>query len=215
MSYGTQGFRLYATALKSSTYVTAVLVCLLIAATARGNDKRPFSISDDIELSHFGDPYTGKAEAIQFSPDGRYVAVYTERGRLQLDRPEGTLRIYRSRDIGGALHGADVSAVPPPLWALSRSTANSGPIVSSWRWLPDSSAIAFLERRTNGDNELLLAYVKSKTVEPLSLKDQAVRAFDIRDQKTYVYAVVAPNHDEEAQVDRNAPAVVATGRLLE
>src|SRR5882762_154713 len=63
-------------------------------------EARPFTVADDIELSRFGDPNGGQAEAVRLSPSGDSVAVYTERGRIDVNRPEGELRIYRMHDIG-------------------------------------------------------------------------------------------------------------------
>ena len=36
---------------------------------------------------------------MQFSPDGNYFVVWTERGRLDLNRVEDSVRFYRTGDI--------------------------------------------------------------------------------------------------------------------
>src|SRR5260221_11137064 len=64
----------------------------------RGAQRR-FTVSDHIEVAHFGDPYTLKADPVSFSPDGQYFAVDSERGLVTQDRPESTIRVYRTEDI--------------------------------------------------------------------------------------------------------------------
>src|SRR5437773_3600953 len=54
--------------------------------------KKPFTVVEDISLSQFGDSWTAQAEAVGFSPDGKFFAVCTQRGRLDLNRVEGSLR---------------------------------------------------------------------------------------------------------------------------
>src|ERR1039458_4824619 len=76
--------------------------------------KRPFTVADDIELTHFDDG----AEAVRFSPDGNYFAVYTERGRLDLNRPEDSLRFYRSQDVENFLEHPDELQSPSPIWII-------------------------------------------------------------------------------------------------
>jgi hypothetical protein len=186
----------------------------VLAFTAQAAEGRPFTVIEEIGLAHFGDPYTSEAEALQFSPDGKYLAALTERGRIDLDRPEDTLRIYRTQDVRAVLRRPNNSDPPTPFWSLSRSTDKDGPIITNWRWLKDSSGIAFLERHEHGKNQLTLADLKSKAVLPLSPAGVDVRAFDIRDREHYVYAVADQGVLDSAAVEGNAAAIVGTGRPI-
>jgi len=128
-----------------------------------------FTVADEIGIAHFGDPYYGEAEVLLFSPDGNYFAVDTERGRLELNQVEDSLRFYRTKDIQSFLQQSDRSQPPSPVWVVDRSD-KEGPVIQSWRWLPDSSAVAFLEGGGDfADKRLMLADVRKKTVEPLTL----------------------------------------------
>src|SRR5580704_10216055 len=60
--------------------------------------KRPFTVADDIGFAYFADLYGGAA-AVEFSPDGNYFAVDTERGHLDLNTVEDSLAFYRSQDV--------------------------------------------------------------------------------------------------------------------
>src|ERR1700733_14916665 len=145
--------------------------------------KSTFTVADEIGLTLFGTPLGGPPE-IHFSPDGKYFAVWTERGRLDLNRPEDSLRFYRTRDIENFLEHAG-SQPPSPMWVLTLSTDKAGPVIMNWRWLADSSGVAFLERVEGGNQRLVLADIRKNTTEPLTPANEMVREFDIRDREHY------------------------------
>src|SRR5713101_6860227 len=76
--------------------LVAVVMSIIVPSEAK---KRPFTVADDITLAHFGDPYTGEAEPVTFSPNRRYFVVCTEQGLIDQNRPESTLRIFRTEDV--------------------------------------------------------------------------------------------------------------------
>jgi dipeptidyl aminopeptidase/acylaminoacyl peptidase len=175
--------------------------------------KARFTVADEIELTHFGDPYTGEAEAVLFSPDGNYVAVDSEHGRLDLNRPEDSLRFYSVRDIENFLEHGD-SQTLSPIWLVTLSTDKEGPVIRSWRWLADSSGVAFLERVEGGNQRLMLADVLNKSIEPLTSATEMVRSFDIRDRQHFVYIVADPTTREKLQAEHRSPAIAGPARPL-
>ncbi len=175
--------------------------------------KTRFTVADEIGLTHFGDPYTGQAEAVLFSPDGNYLAVDSERGRLDLNRPEDSLRFYRVRDIQDFLDHSD-SQPPSPVWVVTLSTDTEGPVITKWRWLADSSGVAFLERVKGGNQRLVLADIRKNTTEALTPANEMIREFDIRDREHYVYIVADPAPREQLQAERDAPAIAGSDRPL-
>jgi dipeptidyl aminopeptidase/acylaminoacyl peptidase len=194
--------------------IAGLLALLVSPVGAQSAVGKPFTVATEIGIAHFGDPYAGEAEALHFSPDGRYFAVLTERGRIDLNRPEDTMRIYRSQDVLSFLRVPGNSQTLVPFWTFNRSTDEDGPIISHWRWLRDSSGIAFLERGAYGSNRLVLADLKQKALEPLTPKGETIKAFDIRDRRHYVYAVADPGLLRRGANERKAAAVVGTGRPL-
>jgi dipeptidyl aminopeptidase/acylaminoacyl peptidase len=190
---------------------------LLFSVTAGAGDGavKPFTVAMEIGLAHFGDPYTGKAEAVEFSPDRSYFAVDTERGRLDVNVPEDSIRIYRSREASDFLRHPAHARPPSPVWTISRATAPEGPVITHWRWLSDSSGIAFLERITSGNRRLVLADLGKRSIEQLTRGGEDVAGFDIRDRSHYVYTVIDDGGlRNQAQVERKAAAIVGTGRAL-
>src|SRR6266403_5910552 len=120
---------------RHSSWSAGVLALFFAAVSTQAAAGRPFTVNEEIGLAHFGDPYTGEAQALQFSPDGRYFAALIERGRIDLNRPEDTLRIYRVQEVLSALGRGEGAEPPTPFWAFERSTDKDGPIITHWRWL--------------------------------------------------------------------------------
>jgi len=172
--------------------------------------KRPFTVAEEIGMTLFGDAKGGKPE-VHFSPDGSYFAVWTERGRLDVDRPEDSLRFYRSQDVVNLLKLPEDSLLRPT-WIVTRSTNKSGRIIDSWRWLADSSGVAYLERTEDGKKRLMLADLQKRAIQGLTDATEDVGAFDVRDRQHFVFTVNDPVEAKEWQVERQAPAVVGTGR---
>src|SRR5713226_10349645 len=151
--------------------------------------KRRFTVADDIGVANFGHIYAGKADAVTFSPDARYFVVDTERGLLEQDRSESTLRVYRTEDVHQFILRPELMGEPSPIWIFSMSTYKDGPVITRIRWLADSSGIAFLAKTAAGNDQLFLGDLKTKTLSALTLNDQSVKAFDIRDRDHFVYSV--------------------------
>jgi dipeptidyl aminopeptidase/acylaminoacyl peptidase len=178
--------------------------------------KRRFTVADDIGFSRFAGHYKQVPDVI-YSPDGKYFAVETERGSLEQNRPESTIRIYRVENVQSFLVHRDRDAPPPnPIWTISRATYKNAPIITDLRWLADSSGIAFLLATESGSFQLFIADLNIGKVSELTPADVNVRAYAIRDRKHYVYVSLSPAV-ERAIVDSGTLGVnsVATGHDLE
>ena len=175
---------------------------------------RHFTVADDIGLSHFGDPNSLDEPAFVFSPNRKYFVVHAERGRLDLNQPEATIRVYRSEDVRQFLLHPEIAGEPTPAWEFSRSTHRNGPIITNIRWLADSSGFAFLTKTADGKNQLFLAKIQALTVSALTPENQHVTAFDIRSENSLVYTVLSPVAWERAHAQSRATSIVGTGRGL-
>ena len=180
--------------------------------------KKPFTVADDIEASLLLPQADGAT--VRFSPDGNYFAVYSERGRLDMNKVEDSLRFYRSQDVENFLGHPNESQPPLPSWVVNR-TYKKGPVISEWHWLADSSGVAFLEPAADGNYHLVLADFRRRTLEPLTSTTEKLgeyALFDVRDRDHYVYTAVNPLESKKLQKERQAelygPATVGTGRHL-
>lgn len=207
-------------------FLLAVLVNTPSLCASAQQIKRPFTVADDIGLALF-DPGD---DDVRFSPDGKYFAVYSERGRLDVNRVEDTLRFYRTQDIRDFLDRADRRQPPSPAWIVTRSACQESGSISHWRWSDDSSGIAYLECTREGNSRLVLADLRDKVVKTLSLPTESVEVFDtndaigpgtfdVHDKNNYVYSGIGPTERKviqaERSAERRAPAIVGTGDPLE
>jgi dipeptidyl aminopeptidase/acylaminoacyl peptidase len=193
--------------------VICLLGVLIGSAAPLQAARRPFDVTDDIALSRFGSSASFDDDPCAFSPDARFLAVYTEHGRVDLNRPESILRVYRTEDIIRTLHDRRRTAEPSPLWEIHQSTYRSGPIITRVRWLRDSSGVAFLSKTASGNNQLLLADLRTRVIHPLTDDDQYVTSFDIGTQHNYVYTVLArPPLKQAPGIEKST--IIGTGKDL-
>jgi dipeptidyl aminopeptidase/acylaminoacyl peptidase len=178
--------------------------------------KKPFTVADEIGLRFFGGGEGNRgAKALDFSPNGKYIAIDTERGRLDLNRVEDSLRFYRTEDIKNFLAGSDQSKPPAPVWIMTAPPQKEGSVINDWRWLADSSSVAYLESIEEGYKRLVLADLTKKTVEALTSKTENVGSFDIRDRQHYVYTSSEPAELLKKKEAEGHPAtVVGTGKNI-
>jgi dipeptidyl aminopeptidase/acylaminoacyl peptidase len=169
------------------------------------NGTRRFTVADDIGLNQLG-------RTVMFSPDDRYFIVTSDRGRLDLNRRESSLRVYSTEEIHRALSRPDTTNKPPPFWTISKSTYKDGPIISRVQWLPDSSGFVFLAKTPSGNDQLFLANIRTKAVQALTKEDEQVTAFDVDSASHFVYCVPSPAIKRQALESEHAAAVVGTGQ---
>src|SRR6266849_5734747 len=78
----------------------ALFFSFLILGCSLALGQRPFSPEDDVGLTLF--EYAGRGApggVIKYSPDAKYFAVVTERGRLDLNAPEDTIWVFRMEEV--------------------------------------------------------------------------------------------------------------------
>ncbi len=185
-------------------FIVGLSICLGYSALSYGA-KRPFTVVDDISLSRFADrPYI-------VSPDRRLTVVLTEKGILKTNRPESTLRVYSLARVRWSLSHADDGKKVPPLWIIRLSTYRDGPIVSSVRWLPNSSGIAFLAKTHDGNDRLFLADVSSQTLIALTARSEHITGFSVKDRKNFAYSVLRRSMLLHGELEEGSPSFVATG----
>src|SRR5260370_21708794 len=174
----------------------AILVSLMSLCTfGQPSPKRLFTAADDVGLTLFD--YAGRRPpggVIKFSPDGRYFAVVTEQGRLELNAPEDAIWIFRTEEVQTFVRRPGQPAALSPLRLVRMATDKDGPIIENVRWLDDSSGIAFtaLQKSVRCKfRQLFVVDIETHALKALTPDDQDVSEFDIRG-KNYVYQVRAP-----------------------
>jgi dipeptidyl aminopeptidase/acylaminoacyl peptidase len=191
------------------------LCCKSYSSSATLEHKKHFTVADEIGISLFMAD-SGRSN-VCFSPNGAYIAVLSQRGRLDLNRPEYSLRFYRRSDVERFLTEEETAVAPSPAWDLHLSTDTEGQIIQHWRWLPDSTGVAFLQRE-HGMRRLVIADPRSRSIHEITPANEDVDSFDIRDRSHFVYTATDPTEIralvQSERKERHAPAIVGTGRRL-
>lgn len=177
--------------------------------------RKPWTLADEIALRLFIPDMDGANP--RFSPDGKYFAVYSQRGRLDLNRPEYSLRFYRSTAVEDFLTHSGDSHPPIPIWDLSLATDKEGQIIHDWHWLADSSGVAFVQR-VLGKERLVITNIAEKKLKAVTDLTERIDRFDVRNSDHYVFIAPDPEEvrqaEQKAKSERKAVAIVGTGRRL-
>lgn len=195
-----------------------VVVCLIGVASqiaSAQQSKRPFTVADEIGLTLFDDPGGGHGDRVRRSPDGNFFAVWSERGRLDINQVEDSLRFYRRQDVEAFLKRPEALQPLSALWILNRAD-QEGTVIQDWRWLPDSSGVAFVEGGGyyGEKRRLVFADIRNKAVAPLTSATELVQAFDVQDREHYVYTAIDAPRREGPQPKTQGPTTVGTGHSL-
>ncbi|MDB5977305.1 MAG: putative prolyl oligopeptidase family protein [Nevskia sp.] len=188
-------------------FVLAIGVCIVSRdAYAESAKSARFTVDDDIALSEFTDPLFGLAN-IKWSPNGRYIAVVTQRGILKQNVVKAELRVFSIDAVRNYVDGHGSPELSEG-HVLATMTSNAGrAVISDLRWLPDSSGIAFLANTVDGRRTLFEASLGGDVVTPLSAVDQIVTAYDFNNGH-FAYTAVKPGNVLD---DKKSEAVTTIG----
>jgi dipeptidyl aminopeptidase/acylaminoacyl peptidase len=191
----------------------SLLFVLVMFGCTSAFAQRPFTAKDDVGMALFQSASGG---LIRYSPDAKYFAVVTERGRLDLNAPEDTIWVFRTEDVQRFAKHPNLGGPLAPMPLVQMASDKDGPLIENVRWLADSSGIAFTAPRKSSCckfHQLFVADVRAHVIKALTPEDQDVGEFDIRSNGRYIYEVSAPMlltpRKEEEQ-----PAVALTGKGL-
>ncbi len=190
----------------------------LISSRAEAQRRR-MTVADDIGVSYFGVPYgwSGLDDGVTVSPDGQYVVAVTDRGSLEANQVEGTLRVYRIEDLNRFLAHPELTQPPAPVWTFTKAAFDHGrygSVIADVRWLPDPTKFAFLAFAASRKRQLFLADVSTKTDSALTPADQDVDNFAIQDDKHFVYLARSSKLLERTATENTAGWAVGTGRSI-
>jgi dipeptidyl aminopeptidase/acylaminoacyl peptidase len=122
------------------------------------------------------------------SPDGRWFLVVSERGVLRDNSLESTIWIFDRHAVSVFVSGISGER-PTPRAIATFSAISNTPVISDVHWLPDSTKIAFLAKRTGGYPQLYIADSAAGEVKALTLGNEYVSSFDIQ-QDTIAYTTL-------------------------
>src|SRR5947199_8463649 len=88
--------------------------------------RKPFTAEVETELWSFN-PERFDGSSVHFSPDKKYFVVYCRRGRLDINRPEDSLRVYRAADVENVMHQQEQALPRTPVRILNLSNGRVRP----------------------------------------------------------------------------------------
>jgi hypothetical protein len=194
-----------------------LLLAIGISLTDSPAQARRFTLTDDIEMSHFLDERSGEYNPGIVSPNGQYFVVATRRGVLKTNQESVTVRIYRTADVRQFVKRSPLGEQASPLWIFSRSAFDAGQhdsVITDITWLAESEKFAYLLQSSSGTRQLFLANVKTKDTYALTRSNQYVFGFDVRDERHFVYTVRSPKLSQRTAAENRAGYAVGTGRSI-
>jgi hypothetical protein len=183
---------------------------LLMSSAMESNATRNFSLADDIEMSRIKSP----TDPAVLSPDGRYLAVITERGLLDRNVVEDSIWIWNTNEVRRFINDTKQAEPPLPIRLVKMATSKKGPLIAGLRWLDDSSGLVFIGIAENGNAQIFEAQVSAKALKTLTLPDQDVVSFDIRNGNL-AYSVRSAELLSPKQYKAKKPAFITAANLID
>lgn len=147
---------------------------MTLAATQALDAQRRFEVRDSIELAEFTDGGT-------LSPDGKWLAVVTQRGVLPEGVTEATIWLCNTELIERAIRSNRPSISHTPVALVRMSAAINGDgghgfgrIVTRLTWERDSESVLFLGRDGRENRQLFRVAIGDRRLSTLSLPTQDV-----------------------------------------
>ena len=159
-----------------SVWVAGFVAALTIGICSASDEtsQRRFQVRDSIAMARFAEPGL-------ISPDGRYIATSTERGRLEQNVTEGTIWLFDSSVVRQAINQPHRAAVKPTVLVQMSASINGGSgvlghgaIISRMKWEPGSDSLLFLGCNGGENRQLFRVSLRDHKLTALSLPTQDV-----------------------------------------
>ena len=191
----------------------ALTVHICIASESDG--PRRFQVRDSIEMATFADPGL-------ISPDQRYIATLTERGRIEQNVTEATIWLFDALSVRRAINQPNQAVVAPEILVRMSALINGGSgvlghgaVINRMVWEPGSDSLLFLGCSGNENRQLFRVRLSDHKLTTVSLPGQYVVDFTSAGNRIVYLAGpdVAPQKTWWSN-DPSAPDIVGGGRSL-
>ncbi|HET6929210.1 MAG TPA: hypothetical protein VFI45_02725 [Candidatus Acidoferrum sp.] len=174
-----------------------------------------FTVKDAIEISYIVEPEASTLIELRgayppgspiLSPDGKRIAIVTQRGVLATNSLEGTIWLLDRHSVDAYLRGK--ASRPTPTKLLSFRAPGNTPIISDVRWLGGGRQISFLAKRNSPYQRLFIADLSHPGIRAITPSNEYVTAYDVRGA-TVAYTALA----EEETLPQDQPDLIdVTGK---
>lgn len=202
---------------------TVSVATLLVCLNAFPQD-RAFSVRDDIAMVRFNDLANrvsgSRGDTANGSPDGRYFAVVTTKGLLDLDLVESDINVFARNDVKAYLREPSLYAQPQPQvvariksYPHHQEASAYAPVIKDVRWAADGSHLFFRAENLKGNYQLDIAGMDAASAHALTPASISVDQFDVVNN-TVVYTYSTSQEREHDVLPKNPDAIDITGLRL-
>jgi hypothetical protein len=177
-----------------------------ICGASDGESQRRFQVRDSIEMAQFAEPGL-------ISPDERYIATLTKRGRIEQNVTEGTLWLFDTHAVRQAINQPHPKAVEPTVLVRMSASINGCGVLTRVMWESGSDHLLFLGCNGSENRQLYRVNLLDHKLTVLSLPTQDVVDYAISDNHI-VYLAGPDVAPEKAwwSNDPSAPDIVVGDR---
>jgi dipeptidyl aminopeptidase/acylaminoacyl peptidase len=191
-------------------------LAITVCGASAGQGQRRFQVRDSIEMARFAEPGL-------LSPDERYIATLTERGRIEQNSTEATIWLFDTSALRRAINQSDHAALKPAVLVRMAASINGGggvlghgAIISRLMWESDSNSLLFLGCDARENRQLFRVSLRDHKLTALSLPAQDV--IDYAALGNHIAYLAGPDVAPEKAWWSNDPSapdiVVGSGRSL-
>ncbi len=169
------------------------------SALAQAQAKRPFKVTDAIELTRV---VRGPDGPVLYSPDHRQFLVQTTRGVMQDNVTEGALWLFDTTEVEAAAARKTDPARPLGRVLLTRRSTSNDPAIRQVRWIEGGRAIAFIGESPYRPAQVYTYNLKTGVLTRRTNSSSSVISYDLNGQAiiySAVYTVPADSLKERAK----------------
>jgi dipeptidyl aminopeptidase/acylaminoacyl peptidase len=177
-----------------------------ICGASDGESQRRFQVRDSIEMAQFAEPGL-------LSPDERYIATLTKRGRIDQNVTEGTIWLFETGAVRQAINQPHRKAVEPTVLVRMSASINGCGVLTRMMWESGSDHLLFLGCNGSENRQLYRVNLLDHKLTALSLPTQDVVDYAI--SGTHIVYLAGPDVAPEKawwSNDPSAPDIVVGGR---
>ncbi len=189
-----------------SAWVTGFLAALAVSGASDGESQRRFQVRDSIEMTQFVEPGL-------LSPDERYIATLTKRGRIEQNVTEGTIWLFDTEAVRQAINQSHPKAVEPSVLVRMSASINGCGVLSRMTWESGSDHLLFLGCNGSENRQLYRVNLLDHKLTALSPPTQDVVDYAV--SGNHIVYLAGPDVAPEKawwSNDPSAPDILVGGR---
>ncbi len=178
-----------------------------ICAASEPDVQRRFQVRDSIEMAKFVEPAL-------LSPDQRYIATLTERGRVEQNAIEATIWLFDTESVLRKIAQPSHAVVEPTI-LVRKSALINGVVIERMAWESHSDSLLFLGSNGGENRQLFRVKLSDHALTALSLPQQDVVDFASTDG--HIVYLAGPDVNAENTWwanDPSAPDIVGAGHSV-